>query len=547
MIHTDFLIVSFYYGDDYYYQRADELKKNLDRLNIPYEIEELQPASAEKKLNWIDITKEKIDFLSKKISAHKSKRIIWVDVDCQLNYIPEFLKSFSSDIIGFQRGFGHPLNIGYSTKKRFWEPSLLGFQCNEVINEYFNFMKERVSQENFSATDDYYFEEGWRKYSDRMSFQVIPSSLRHRRNTFINEEKALPPFFIFGSSGNVPTFMSKAKQHTSTPKEFKGLNVHDDILMAALSNQLIINYLTRIKQRFNSKKHAIAERLRGIFKAYPRKRKVITKLNQFEREADNSNIPLSWWVHPAEGNFGDFLSPYIISKLANRGVSYHPIKKPKILAIGSIAKFSQQNTIVWGSGISRMDTELNPQAKYLAVRGPLTREIIIKNGGVCPEIYGDPAIILPRIYNKPIEKKPGRIGLIRHTNHQSIKIDLPEGIEEYDIKLCSPTDIEKMIDWIRECDVLLSSAMHPHIVALSYEVPVKLITFKGFENSIPGDGMKFKDFYAGVNIDAPEIAVISKTGDLLNAAKKGWKQKIPEETIDKLISSFEPIKQYSDV
>ena len=72
MKRKEFIFVSFYYGDDYYYRRAEELKLNLDKINVPYEIEELK---VEGDLDWIDITKEKISYIYSKLISSNAKRV----------------------------------------------------------------------------------------------------------------------------------------------------------------------------------------------------------------------------------------------------------------------------------------------------------------------------------------------------------------------------------------------------------------------------------------------------------------------------------------
>jgi hypothetical protein len=536
--NLDFLVVSFYCGSDFYYKKADALKKNLSDLGIPYEIDELSLKEGD---DWIDITRKKVEFIYSKIINGRSKRIVWVDVDCHFEYYPSLLMDFSADIVGFQRGFGHPANIGYASKRRFWEPCLLGFKCNKINKDFFAFMLEEIESERLKATDDYYFEEGWRRFSSSMSFQVIPSTLRVRRGQIVDDLSGSDesPFFVFGSSGNVPKYQSSAKQHDQRPKEFRQAFLP---IKAVNSNNPFIRLLKktiRLGREYRRKFLAKVES-RSNEELKQNKLKLYEEVDMSLRPA----IPLTWWPQPENGNFGDFLSPYIVSNLSGRSVSFVSASKARILAIGSIIKFARKDTLVWGSGVSRQDTELDPNARYLAVRGPYTRTAVLQSGGHCEAIYGDPAIILPRLYQSDKAKVLGKIGLVVHSNHKGVKFTLPDTVEQRDIEFNTPSDIEDFIDWMHSCEVILSSAMHPHIVAIAYGIRTSLITFSGFEASIPGDGVKFDDFYAGVGIESRGCFVVGKSSDFLKAAENAWSEAIPKSTVDKLIESFEVIKEF---
>ena len=68
--------------------------------------------------------------------------------------------------------------------------------------------------------------------------------------------------------------------------------------------------------------------------------------------------------------------------------------------------------------IKRLISPETTKADIRAVRGPLTREAILKEGGKCPEIYGDPAIIMPRLYTPKIGAKH-KAGLILHHTQET--------------------------------------------------------------------------------------------------------------------------------
>lgn len=126
-----------------------------------------------------------------------------------------------------------------------------------------------------------------------------------------------------------------------------------------------------------------------------------------------------WAKTPGDGvllsNFGDLLTPVILS---HYGIDfcYADAQEADVFCVGSIAKNARSGTIVLGSGAMRVDEKLCADAKWIWVRGPRTRSIVIRDGGICPEIYGDPALLLPEIFSEDIETKH-KIGLVPHIRH----------------------------------------------------------------------------------------------------------------------------------
>ncbi|PKP12504.1 MAG: polysaccharide pyruvyl transferase family protein [Bacteroidetes bacterium HGW-Bacteroidetes-3] len=202
-------------------------------------------------------------------------------------------------------------------------------------------------------------------------------------------------------------------------------------------------------------------------------------------------------------NFGDLLSDYIIRKISNKKIIrvIHPSMRrykyflKHYLAVGSILEVANLNSIVWGSGLIRKN-DLIKKAKFLAVRGPITRKRLLELGYKVPELYGDPAILLPQFYsNNPIKKY--KIGIIPHyVDYDIIKTSLTSNKHITIIDLLT-NNVEKVIEEILECNYVISSSLHGLIVPHAYGIPALWVKFS---DKLGGDNIKFYDYFESVNI-----------------------------------------------
>lgn len=156
-------------------------------------------------------------------------------------------------------------------------------------------------------------------------------------------------------------------------------------------------------------------------------------------------------------------------------------------AIGSIITAGCQDCTIWGSGCLNTTILSRLRSRKLdvrAVRGPLTRMVLMEHGYAVPEIYGDPAILMPLIFDPEVEKKY-KVSIIPHMNEQ----------EQYRQSACHFIDIrtvdyKKPIREIKESELILSSSLHGIILAEAYGVPAILLK--------PQVGMfKYMDYYYG--------------------------------------------------
>jgi hypothetical protein len=207
-----------------------------------------------------------------------------------------------------------------------------------------------------------------------------------------------------------------------------------------------------------------------------------------------------WWMCGEKThNFGDVLTPLIFKHFS---IDFEYSKENyNTICVGSISNKATNNCLVLGSGIAWENVKLNPNADWRFVRGPLTRDSVIKSGGNCPEIYGDPALLLPLIYSE--SKKKYDIGIIPH--YKEYEMVKNKFSNHFVINLNNPNPKE-VVNQITQCRSIVSSSLHGIIGAHAYGIPAAWVKFSDI---IIGDNIKYKDYFLSIGLNA-ELSSLDK-------------------------------------
>jgi len=544
MSSRDVVICSFYTPDEYYAGHARELKEQLDSLGIAHELLEVEKKPGE---DWADVTRKKIGFIRDICHKHPDKMVFWIDVDCRISHLPDYISNSTADLIGFQRSFGSPLAIGYSQRTRFWEPSFWGVNVTEQGRKLIEDAYALEQAATLKATDDYFLEEAWRANAKNLTFQMIPATAILRdRAVFETGQK--PPFFSFGSSGNVAQFKNKVKQHgTKKTQSLRGRLLTKAKQLESLLPDSIRHPMRRLadssgitgaltKDRNVGIDPVRAKVLREILTAGMQGRRkefessslhfslhylpnyveksTIEVAEAFLSYADKTgkSIPLMWWEKPYPGNFGDWLSPLMIASEAKGPLVYFsPTEaslRKHIVSLGSIGRFIRANSVVVGTGISSDDLTLHPKADYVSVRGPHTAQALKASSGKDISEFGDPGLLLSELIPVSRGKTNGKVALVRHFSHSALPVLLPPHVDEISVMMSRRSDIESFVRTLNEYDKVITSAMHVMIVCQSYGIPCGLITFKGYEENVHGSGIKYEDYALGAEVEVMNPQVV---------------------------------------
>ena len=243
-----------------------------------------------------------------------------------------------------------------------------------------------------------------------------------------------------------------------------------------------------------------------------------------------SKTALNFFNH----NLGDDLNIPLVSALSGKHVipfrySFLGKKRDRHLVIGSmIDAWSSPRSIIWGAGLIKPLSSSIPIPKAIfAVRGPMTRNELLKCGIACPEVYGDPAILMPEIFSPQTTRRCG-MALIPHISDMEHPF-----VSQWRSRGGKVLDVSQYGDWrqfiveLNACEAVLSSSLHGLILADAYNVPSQRLLLG---NKLIGGDFKFLDYYLSFLKNAP---VALRVEDVADESEAG--------ILDKIVASWHPL------
>jgi len=200
--------------------------------------------------------------------------------------------------------------------------------------------------------------------------------------------------------------------------------------------------------------------------------------------------------HRSAHNWGDVLTPIIIHAFSgDLAVNRRKKAHARTFCVGSILHRLRAEDIVWGSGMQSPSKVVNPLPRgvvFKAVRGPMTREVLLGMGAEVPEVYGDPALLIPYILDVPEQPTTHELGIIPHyMDTEAVEHLAGPGVKIIDI--CG--GVKEVVREVLSCERILSSSLHGVILGDAYHKPTGWLVVSEAER-IFGGRWKFEDYLA---------------------------------------------------
>lgn len=197
----------------------------------------------------------------------------------------------------------------------------------------------------------------------------------------------------------------------------------------------------------------------------------------------------AFWFSDTD-NFGDAVLPWLCRALHLPVPRWAKPAPGVIVAIGSIANHATPGSVVWGAGVANAADTVDPGARVIGVRGPLTARI----AGGAP-VIGDPAILLRRVWPQVTDRDARRrrpVGLLPH----KVERDMVERVYGDQIRdggfrfidICQPPEV-LLLD-LMACRCVVSASLHGLIACDVLNIPSR---WAQFSRMVLGDGTKYRD------------------------------------------------------
>jgi len=202
-------------------------------------------------------------------------------------------------------------------------------------------------------------------------------------------------------------------------------------------------------------------------------------------------------------NFGDLLGPMVTRRITDaERVTAPPAGGPRLLTVGSIMGLASDGDVIWGTGVNgkvAVDSHQFTNLDVRAVRGPRTATFLRDRGLEVPDVFGDPALLIPELYpqwrDTPKRRKIGVLpnfhDLASYGSHPDLISPLAPAVE--------------VIDEIVSCELVIASSLHGVIIAEAFGIPAIALE-SGVEHPF-----KYHDYFEGTGrTDVPLFSSLSE-------------------------------------
>lgn len=229
-------------------------------------------------------------------------------------------------------------------------------------------------------------------------------------------------------------------------------------------------------------------------------------------------------------NFGDELGPMVVAgMLRMRGLppAAEAPGNGRLVSVGSVMHFVSPGDDVWGTGLNgkiEQPVRVQPdEVRIHAVRGPKTRDELLRRGFAVPNVMGDPAILLADVDARfralrglPRSRK---LSVIPNLNDVARYRDHPSFV--------APTqDPLSVAHQIATSEMVVGSSLHALVLADVLGVPARWVK-SDVEHSF-----KYEDYFTGTDRETPEAAT-----DVEHAVRLGAMEPLTRDTAE-LMSAF---------
>lgn len=247
----------------------------------------------------------------------------------------------------------------------------------------------------------------------------------------------------------------------------------------------------------------------------------LRRRDEFAQYDRGSSVSMYW--SSSVMNVGDWCGPQLVQAMTGRTpiqVDRPGVSPRALYSVGSILGWIKRNNVdIWGSGLMQPLTkdEIAERRKLKgievhAVRGRMTKEHVERDlGWEVPEVFGDPALLLPR-YFPGSQESTGKPLLIPHNVHRKKFQDLaPEVRDGYVDIVDVRRDLAHVLGQVSGASAVISTSLHGVIFAQAYGVPWVWLDIE--DAPLWGGGFKFADFFT--TLKGAEPAQTKMPGDAI--------------------------------